>query len=79
MEKAYDPAGAWIDSSEVRPLAGVTMVATPGPVPCSVRSTMLPSNDVFGVKREVRFIILVNAAILTSVAGPLPDNPTEFD
>ena len=49
------------------------MVATPGPILCRVRSTVLPGDDVFDVKRQVCFMILVDAAILATIAGPLSD------
>ncbi len=74
VEETHDSAGAGIDASEVRTFAGVAMVATPGPIRCCVRAPVLTGDDVFNVKRQVRFIILMDAAILTAVASPLPND-----
>jgi hypothetical protein len=69
MKEFRNRARFWIDASQVRSFMQITIDAGQCQVIEVVASAMNSWDDVFDVKHRERRIVLVEVAILTSVAG----------
>ena len=61
----------WIDSGEVWPFMKVAVMTRERQICRSARAPMLPRDNVFEMETIEGFIILMNMAILTSIARAL--------